>query len=82
MNGKLNGSIRPTREQIAARAFEIWEQEGRPSGHETEHWLRAERELAHANSRSPERTAPQKQTQPSRGRESAPVDERAFRIFQ
>jgi hypothetical protein len=30
---------------IAQRAHEIWEQSGRPEGQETEHWLRAEREL-------------------------------------
>ena len=32
-------------EQIAQRAFEIWQQEGQPEGHEQEHWLRAEAEL-------------------------------------
>jgi hypothetical protein len=34
-----------TYEQIAARAYEIWQQEGKPQGRETEHWLRAEEEL-------------------------------------
>ncbi|MBU6444048.1 MAG: DUF2934 domain-containing protein [Alphaproteobacteria bacterium] len=32
--------------RIAARAYAIWESEGRPHGCDTEHWLRAERELA------------------------------------
>jgi hypothetical protein len=34
------------REQaIRGRAFEIWEQEGRPHGKQLEHWLRAEAEI-------------------------------------
>lgn len=32
-------------EEIAARAYRIWEQEGRPPGKEVEHWLRAEGEI-------------------------------------
>ncbi len=31
---------------IQERAYEIWEQEGRPDGQETDHWLRAEAEIA------------------------------------
>jgi hypothetical protein len=34
------------REKIAARAYEIWVEEGYPDGKEQEHWLRAEQELA------------------------------------
>ncbi len=33
------------REEVAARAYAIWENEGRLDGCETDHWLRAEREL-------------------------------------
>lgn len=33
-------------ERIAARAYAIWEREGKPAGHDVEHWLKAERELA------------------------------------
>ena len=36
----------PTDEQIAIRAFEIWERQGRPDGQQMENWLEAERELA------------------------------------
>ena len=36
---------RPTQEEIAARAQEIFEKEGRMEGHSLEHWMRAEREL-------------------------------------
>ncbi len=32
-------------ERVAARAYEIWEQSGRPDGQHEEHWYRAEREL-------------------------------------
>ncbi len=35
----------PTNEMIAARAYEIWQQNGCPEGCEQEHWLQAEREL-------------------------------------
>jgi hypothetical protein len=34
-----------TNEQIAQRAFEIWDREGRPEGRDQEHWFRAEAEL-------------------------------------
>ena len=34
-----------TYEQIAKRAFEIWQREGELEGHEQDHWLRAEAEL-------------------------------------
>lgn len=32
-------------ELIAARAYNIWEQEGRPQGHEVANWLLAETQL-------------------------------------
>lgn len=35
----------PSRDQISARAHQIWIDEGRPSGKSLEHWYRAEREL-------------------------------------
>lgn len=35
----------PTHEQIARRAYAIWEEAGRPEGRSVEHWLAAEREL-------------------------------------
>ncbi len=43
---KPNGaSRRPTTDQVARRAYEIWEAEGRPGGREREHWVRAEADL-------------------------------------
>ena len=38
-------SFRPTHEAIAKRAYEIYEDSGRPAGRDVEFWLRAEREL-------------------------------------
>ncbi|MBR0716111.1 DUF2934 domain-containing protein [Bradyrhizobium liaoningense] len=35
----------PTEEQIRKRAFELWEQAGKPEGREDEFWQRAQREL-------------------------------------
>ena len=39
----LNPSI--SHENIARRAYQIWEEAGRRDGNETVHWLQAEREL-------------------------------------
>jgi len=36
-------------EQIRIRAFEIWEQEGRPGGRHEQHWMAAEREIEQAS---------------------------------
>ena len=36
---------KPTREEVALRAYDIWMSQGRPDGVETENWLRAEQEL-------------------------------------
>lgn len=35
----------PTHEEIAIRAYEIYEASGSVEGHDGEHWLEAEREL-------------------------------------
>ncbi|MGY8679392.1 DUF2934 domain-containing protein [Bradyrhizobium sp. UFLA05-153] len=35
----------PTEEQIRKRAFELWEQAGKPEGREDEFWQQAQREL-------------------------------------
>lgn len=45
-------------EKIAARAYEIWEQEGRPDNKAEEHWLRAEREIADTREESRKRVSP------------------------
>ena len=37
-----------SRDEIASRAYHIWEETGRPAGRDLEHWLQAERELTSA----------------------------------
>jgi hypothetical protein len=49
-------SVRPTYEQIWKRAYEHWEQRGRPEGYDTEFWAQAERELKLAANLRGERT--------------------------
>ncbi len=48
-NNKIRNNMSDTtlipHEEIAGRAAQIWEQEGRPSGKDVEIWLRAEAEL-------------------------------------
>ena len=48
--GSRNNPVGETREKIARRAEEIWEEEGRPEGRAEEHWLRAEAELGQRGS--------------------------------
>jgi hypothetical protein len=47
-------------ENISKRAYELWENAGKPEGQQTEHWLQAEQE-AHQNedSRGGQRRNPQ-----------------------
>lgn len=40
---RSNGANGPS---VAERAYAIWESEGKPHGHDMEHWLRAEAEAA------------------------------------
>ena len=39
------GAKPPETERIRQRAYELWEQEGRPEGRQDEHWARASREI-------------------------------------
>jgi Protein of unknown function (DUF2934) len=32
-------------DEIAKRAYELWEKAGKPEGQETEHWLQAENDI-------------------------------------
>ncbi|WP_454016750.1 DUF2934 domain-containing protein [Azospirillum sp. Marseille-Q6669] len=41
--------------RIRHRAYEIWEQEGRPEGRRAEHWERACRELQEEDERAKEK---------------------------
>lgn len=40
-------------DQIAKRAFELWEKQGRPHGQDMELWLLAERDIKGRSSRNP-----------------------------
>jgi hypothetical protein len=46
----------PTKEQVIHRAYELWEQAGKPEGRDEEFYHHAERELRDANKSSPLRT--------------------------
>ena len=56
--------------EIAKRAYCLWEVEGRPSGRELEHWLRAEAEVRGARTESSGETppAPARPRRPARKR--------------
>ena len=57
----LNPSIR--RENIARRAYQIWEETGRRDGNEKAHWLQAERELHAQHGKTGEVDSPQSDDQ-------------------
>ncbi len=41
----LTPNTNVTEDEIRQRALELWEQRGRPEGHDAEFWTQAEREL-------------------------------------
>ena len=49
-NQSAGGSVdnpQPSSEEISRRAFQLWEERGRPEGSQDEDWFRAENELRH-----------------------------------
>jgi hypothetical protein len=46
----------PTDKEIAARAYQIWEREGRPENREGEFWLQAQQEVRNEDKTNPTRT--------------------------
>ncbi len=42
----MGESRRPSGEQVAVRAYQLWQSRGEPSGTDWEDWLEAERQLA------------------------------------
>ena len=58
---------KPTQEQIAQRAYAIFEQSGRVAGRDLQNWLQAERELSASVKQAPEAKEPK-----SNGRATAP----------
>jgi hypothetical protein len=57
----------PSSDAISRRAYELWEQEGRPEGNDMRHWLQAEKELGGSRSAStePSRYTDQPQARPT-----------------
>jgi len=53
-NSEPSPEQQPSQEDVAIRAWEIWEQEGRPEGRSAEHWNRAQEELRGGGSGSAE----------------------------
>jgi hypothetical protein len=47
MTKYTGGRERPSRNEIAERAYHFYERRGRQDGHDVDDWLSAERELAH-----------------------------------
>jgi Protein of unknown function (DUF2934) len=45
-------AARRLKDKVRARAYEIWEQHGRPAGRDEEFWLQAESELKDSRGRS------------------------------
>jgi Protein of unknown function (DUF2934) len=54
-------------QRVRARAYEIWEREGRPRGRDQDHWYQAERELAAEASDETEPPAPVSEPDPLAG---------------
>jgi len=48
----------PSRDDIAALAYQIWEKNGRPAGQDVEFWLQAERSLLSSSKPQPQAAAP------------------------
>jgi hypothetical protein len=40
------GKGKPTHDEVARKAYEIYEKEGHPQGRDVQHWLRAESQLS------------------------------------
>ncbi len=52
---------RPTHEEIALRAYQIYLERGKTAGNELEDWTRAERELMEKRRKTPRKVAPASQ---------------------
>ena len=52
------GSLELTEEYVRLRAYQIWEQRGRPDGHDIEDWLEAEAEIFGRRTAAPEESKP------------------------
>ena len=55
-------------DRIARRAYDIWENEGRPEGRSVDHWLAAEREVGGDSGKRPAPAAKRPSAGPTRTR--------------
>jgi H+-transporting ATPase len=62
----MTHETRLTHDQIAARAYDLYEQSGRRDGQDIDHWLRAERELRAEQTNARPITAPPTLSQKTR----------------
>jgi hypothetical protein len=53
---RRNAVAEPSKQEIEARAYKLWEQAGRPKDREAEFWHLAEQELRNEDKDSPTRT--------------------------
>jgi len=65
--------------EIARRAYRIWEGEGRPSGKDLEHWLRAEAEMKTARPEGGSEVPTKRQPGKAASSTGAPVKRRVVR---
>ena len=56
MKRSRKATIQPTREEIAFRAYQIYQERGGAPGSELEDWTRAERELMQKNNKPQRKT--------------------------
>jgi hypothetical protein len=64
---------------ISRRAYELWEQEGRPEGSDLRHWLQAEKELGGGNTAPAEAKRYTDQPQVRQASDSRPLQGQAAR---
>jgi hypothetical protein len=56
LSAEENVMANPTEKEIKKRAYELWEEAGKPEGREDEFWQLAEQELRNEDKASPTRT--------------------------
>ena len=66
----MGSNRQPTHDEIAVRAYELWEQRHRPEGYDVEFWLEAERQLLSGVNLYQEQKTVSPQTQSRRGSRS------------
>lgn len=72
MNATSKTALKPTPQEIALRAYQLWESEGCKPGQDTKYWLQAEKELCDARQAAPAATATTTTTPPPAAPNAAP----------